>query len=215
MCGGSIIRDNYVLTAGHCVDYLQNGFVRAGSNYTYVGGTIHHIVEIKRHESYAESFKAIINDVALLRVEPPFIYNARVAPVTFSDRSRQSLKEGDQISVTGYGRLRENGELAKNLMGVSAPIVSNEKCSTDYTHVGFGKILEDRFCAGYTEGGRDSCQGDSGGPVMIDGRQLGVVSYGYGCARPNLPGIYAYVPYFADWIEKNIIVEEESELNEV
>lgn len=48
---------------------------------------------------------------------------------------------------------------------------------------------------------KDSCQGDSGGPlVRANGDQIGVVSFGNGCADPSYPGVYAYVPEYRLWI---------------
>lgn len=69
------------------------------------------------------------------------------------------------------------------------------------------------LCAGHLAGGKDSCQGDSGGPLMLPVHeggefpfyQIGVVSYGIGCANRGLPGVYANVPYFADWIKSKIL----------
>lgn len=65
------------------------------------------------------------------------------------------------------------------------------------------KILPSMICAGYVgKGGKDACQGDSGGPLTNTVPQLiGIVSWGYRCAEPLKPGVYARVAIARDWIK--------------
>jgi secreted trypsin-like serine protease len=69
-------------------------------------------------------------------------------------------------------------------------------------------VTEQTICAGEMAGGKDACQGDSGGPLFVSsgGRfvQLGLVSWGEGCARPKLPTVYTRVATHMDWIKQNV-----------
>lgn len=59
-------------------------------------------------------------------------------------------------------------------------------------------------CAGYSSGGVDTCQGDSGGPLMIGGVLAGIVSWGYGCADAQYPGIYTRLTTFSNTVAAQI-----------
>ena len=92
-------------------------------------------------------------------------------------------------------------------MWVDVPIVSDEECADLYYAV-FYDVDPAMICAGYVaEGGKDACQGDSGGPLVStgDGKLVGIVSWGLGCARPRLPGVYTQVAYYVDWINSKIV----------
>ena len=61
------------------------------------------------------------------------------------------------------------------------------------------------ICAGDLAGGKDSCQGDSGGPLVCINSEnepvlVGITSWGEGCAKPELPGIYTNVANYQNWI---------------
>src|SRR5690242_4274528 len=89
-------------------------------------------------------------------------------------------------------------------MQVVLPVVSNQACKRVYSSL----VPDAMMCAGIDAGGKDSCQGDSGGPYFFEGKEgytlQGIVSWGYGCARPNVPGIYARVTTYIDWIQQQI-----------
>ncbi|KFB43553.1 hypothetical protein ZHAS_00011367 [Anopheles sinensis] len=118
--------------------------------------------------------------------------------------------------IAGWGRTKENGYESKVLQELQIPILENDECvqlykkiRKLYTRKQFDNAV---ICAGILEGGKDSCQGDSGGPLMLPYLvnkkyyyfQVGVVSYGIGCARAELPGVYTRVSNFIDWIQLQI-----------
>ena len=94
-----------------------------------------------------------------------------------------------------------------NLQWVRVPAITNSECNSAY---GSGMITDSMICAGYPgEGGKDACQGDSGGPfVCANGTKsviAGVVSWGYGCAEAQYPGVYARVTATLDWINSEMV----------
>jgi len=59
-------------------------------------------------------------------------------------------------------------------------------------------ITKDMICA--SGPGRDACTFDSGGPLVSDGKLVGIVSFGRGCASPDYPGVYVNVAKYKPWI---------------
>ena len=84
---------------------------------------------------------------------------------------------------------------------MALPVIDNAACAERYG----GRITDGQVCAGYEQGTMDSCQGDSGGPLVVPGgptgwTQLGVVSFGRGCAQAGAYGVYTRVSHYIDWI---------------
>lgn len=135
-------------------------------------------------------------------------------PTSEEMRSRR-FAAGTMPFVAGWGHLRQKTEMTNIIQQVQVPLVANDECRKKYEDAGRLVIgIEYRYseeyviCAGWTAGGMDACQGDSGGPLMLpvheNGRfpfyQIGIVSYGDGCAQRNSPGVYTHVKKYADWI---------------
>lgn len=97
--------------------------------------------------------------------------------------------------------VKNPGDSRYHLRAAEVPVVNQEACGQAYES--FGGITDRMICAGHTEGGKDACQGDSGGPLVAEGKLIGIVSWGYGCARPNYPGVYSRVAVVRDWIREN------------
>lgn len=159
------------------------------------------------HPQY--NFFTYENDLALLKLDRSLQYMPHVAAICLPPDTTGNLV-GTNATVTGWGRLSEGGVLPSLLQEVQVPIVSNDKCKSMFQAAGRNEFIPGIFmCAGYETGGRDSCQGDSGGPLQVkdpSGRWMlaGIISWGIGCAEPNLPGVCTRITKFKPWIVSTI-----------
>jgi trypsin len=198
-CGGSLIADDIVLTAAHCVGAFD-GQVYVGPNqqYSTAGGAERIAVQAQlAHPSYSSRTEAY--DFMLLKLARP-VSNPNLKPVALNTLFSNPAPS-DVLTVIGFGATSEGGNGSNQLKQVNVDAIAYNTCNQKY---GGGIIDAIMLCAGVTGGGKDSCQGDSGGPIVnAAGEQVGVVSWGIGCAQAQYPGVYSRVSGALDWIESN------------
>lgn len=206
------------MTAAHCVNQPVDGrksadnfFVKIGGHDLRVSGEFVDVTEATPHENY-RSWRRY-NDIAIFKLSRKinFADYPTVRPVCFPGDDFDKIDlTGQNATVIGWGTTSFGGDIAKNLMEVTVPIVTNEECDKAYSSIEGSAIsypegINHNFvCAGPPEGGKDSCQGDSGGPLLyqVDNvwYQIGVVSFGYKCAEKGYPGVYTRTSHFNRWL---------------
>ncbi|RZC39837.1 serine protease [Asbolus verrucosus] len=197
ICGASIISSRYVVTAAHCTDGLSAGSlsIRAGTATRGSGGQVVSVSRINQNPNYNDNL--IDYDISVLELSSALTLNSNAAAISLPSSST-SWAAGTSVLVTGWGTTREgSSSLPTALQGVTVQLVSESSCKSAY---GSSSITSRMLCAGVTGGGKDACQGDSGGPLAVNGVLGGIVSWGYGCARPSYPGVYSNVPALRSYI---------------
>ena len=212
-CGGSLIAKDVVLSAAHCAGGRYKVVIGRHDLDNFSGDEIQMEYEIP-HPNY--NSRTTNNDYNLVFLQRPTTANVNLVNIN-ADASRP--RPGDPVTVMGWGdtvAADDIQRLSDVLRDVEVNVISNEECEKSKGYAGGwyqdydGAISSSMLCA--KDINEDSCQGDSGGPIVIRGNdksgsddvQVGVVSWGIGCATQQFPGVYARVSSVYDWIKDEV-----------
>ncbi|XP_060634281.2 hepatocyte growth factor isoform X3 [Anolis sagrei] len=204
-CGGSLVQDNWILTAKQCFPSRYN----LNDYQAWLG--IHNV-----ERAHEEEHKQVLNisqlvygpqgsDLVLLKLSRPAVISEAVATIRLPITGC-TIPEGTTCTVYGWGhtgRATFDGRLQEANM----IIVGNERCNQDLG--GNVVVKESEMCARAESIGSGTCERDYGGPLVCEQNRIkivvGVIIPGRGCAIPRRPGIFVRVAFYSKWIHKILV----------
>ena len=204
LCGASLIWHDVILSAGHCLDRLQDntqGGVLVGAvipNSTAYGAQWRNIVKQVRHPLYRP--KTMHYDMMVAKLESP-VTNPVLQPVPLNRDMRVPTRSSKMVTV-GMGRTSLKGPVSTHLLQIPVRFLRDNTCRR-MNGRGYSLFHQTMFCT-KIKNGRSICGGDSGSPLLLNGVQIGLTSWSYGCGNPKWPNVFCRVAGGIDWISEQI-----------
>ncbi len=223
-CGASFLGGKWLLTASHCVEGVSPQQLKVNVGEYDLSNGAEDAKAVKRiyiHPDYQLDTE-LNNDIALIELVES-VNNPSITLVDLA-ATQQFAIDNSTVTIAGWGGRQgyaaddgPTSDFPDILHQVDLQLLTNNECknilaqsSTDtfegtFTANNVG-ITNAMICAYIPGGGKGSCQGDSGGPLMINTnegwQQIGVVSWGIGCAADGFPGVYTRTALFSDWVNE-------------
>lgn len=199
ICAGSIIDNFNVLTAASCVVEMQCLLdklkVHVGTNFLNETGYVYDVASVSVHQNYDNYL--LNSDVALIHLKFPLVYNKLVQPIKYAVSG--SNFEDQLCTLSGWGITAINSKIPyNNLQEIQLTVLKQTVCTE-----GNWRVTDNHICTAAISN-KGPCKGDYGGPLVINGTQVGILSFSSDPCAKGQPDIYTRVTSFIAWILTNL-----------
>ncbi|XP_034561823.1 serine protease 53-like [Notolabrus celidotus] len=200
VCGGFLIREDFVLTAAHCLNGTTSVVLGTHNLKKVDNNTMRFRVKPCKHPSYNNEGSG--NDIMLLKLSKKAKQSKKVTRIQLPT-SDIKIKDNTKCRVAGWGFTKTGGKIVNVLQEVDVNVINLEICKRKWKTDKF-ELPANVICAGGYKTDKGFCKFDSGGPLVCDGKALGIVSFNKweNCNYPDLPNVYTDISKYLPWIEK-------------
>ncbi|KAH8388436.1 hypothetical protein KR093_006173 [Drosophila rubida] len=198
LCGGAIIAQRWILTAGHCVSgWPANRLQVAVGSIRYTEpGAVYYPSSIHLHCNYdAPKYH---NDIALLQLNASIVYDALTQPVAVA--TEFTPVGTSRLIFTGWGTQSAAGSTPTLMQLVHQNRISREDCASRLSNYDDVLLGPCHLCA-FRQLNVGACHGDTGGPLVHDGQLIAILNFMVPCAK-GVPDVFMDVRYYTDWMRQ-------------
>ncbi|XP_051762608.1 granzyme B(G,H)-like isoform X2 [Ctenopharyngodon idella] len=203
MCGGMLLKDDYVLTSAHCLSQTSNYLeVVLGAHNISQNEHSQQIIQVEEyipHPSYTKN--NFTYDIMLLKLKTKAVRNEFV-DVIHLPKNNKNIPAHMECFIAGWGMTKPRGKESSVLREVSLKLQFSFECDHKWKKY----FNSEKMICSVSDGKKAFCQGDSGSPLICNSKLQGMAAYTYhsDCTSKKYPEVYMKISAFLPWIRKYI-----------